>query len=1201
MDVGIVLTLVQTVLQLLDSPISREIESLWGYKTQLQKLKNTMSIIQDVFVSVERQQRSQLSISVSPAMLDRLKETVYDADDLFDEIATIAHLKEMKEQTMRGNKASKEVRLFFSRFNQLHYAFTKSHQIRKIKEILDDIAEDCNKFGGFYQPTNDLEVRNIDPSRETYSFLCEDDVIIGRDGDRSIVINMLLHTSVEENVSVVSIVGIGGLGKTALAKLVFNDETIVSKFTLTMWVCVSDNINLNVKELVHKILVAATKKNDSSDLNFEELQSRFRQELNGKKYLLVLDDVWNEDPMKWDQLKILLTEGERGSKIIVTTRSTSVAEIAGSNQQTTHKLGGLSDDDSWNLFEKMVHKPGQVGMESHLVETYGKEIVSKCFNVPLAIRFVGSLLRGQDESMWRNLKNTTLSNIKRDDKDGIMPVLQISYNHLPSQLKSCFSYCTVFSKDYKLHKEKLIYLWMAQGFITPLNSQSLEDLGDECFTKLLQRCFFQDVKRDEMTGVIKSCKMHDLVHDLAKRVSGIRIDDSSGNDVFPLHDEKTRHICIDDTFVRKNHVECDLTKMIKLRTYLVQQSLSTCDRQIAFKMRHLRVLDLSDKARKRNVIRLPSMIGELLHLRYLDLSNNDKLCELPDSITQLYNLQTLKLYRCDELKELPRELRKLVNLRYLDLDFCDRLRHMPRGMNRLTFLHKLTMFVLGDGRNVGCLGAHDVGKLEDLKHLNNLSDYIQIEMKNGWTYDAEKVKEGGYLINKQLLNRLEICWNDEPSHDDKEAAEALLQGLRPHHNIKILRLYNYPGVRFPSWGLQSSMNLNMNAPLPNVVHIWLDSCKRLEQLPLLSQLRHLKQLELKNLCKLEYVEMSKRSGDELVFFPSLTKLVLRNLPELKGWWKTSTSNLELKATSTLTSGEGETSMTTGDGGQSNNNNEKRLQGKDDMLLLNFPCLSEIKVIDCGKLRSVPEIPKVKDLELKGSSNLLGNFHSLPMESFHNLSNLHISDFNNNNEVERLSTMEMFQSGRLPSLQYLEIYGFRNLKSIWGRGVWEHFTALHFLVLSNLPELDLEEDAKSSNTKGEREEKENNGNDATMHMHMPWRWLATTLCELTLHDLPRMVRLPKGMQHLTALRDLDIRFCVNLEELPPWIHCFSSLKHLAIDTCPRVKSLPEEMRQLTCLTHLWLWSCPSELMERCKEPTGVDCPKIQHIPFKDIWG
>ncbi|KAL2928220.1 putative disease resistance protein RGA3 [Bienertia sinuspersici] len=665
-------------------------------------------------------------LTIVETVLKLLKDAVYDADDLFDEVATVSPLK----QHMPYNKLSKE--------------------------------------------------------------------------DKRTVINMLLHTVVEDNVSIVSIVGIGGLGKTALAKLVYNDDTIRTEFSPKMWIGVSDGFD--VKSLLGQILAAATSRIVNSGLDKNQLQTKLRQQLNGKKFLLVLDDVWNEDSTKWIELRNILIQGGRDSRIIVTTRSKWVANVVGSHW--THELQGLSDDDSWMLFQKMTL------MEPQLVEI-GKEIIRKCFSVPLAIRFVASLLQGQVESTWRNLKSTNLANIKRDDKEGILPVLKIS-----------------------------------------------------------------NVKN-----------------------------------------------------------------------------------------------------------------------------------------------------------------------------------------------------------NVGCLGADDVGKLEDLKHLDSLSDYIQIEMKNGWTYDAEK--------------------NDEPSHDDEEDAEALLQGLQPHHNIKILRLYGYPGVRFPGLRIQSSMNLNMNAPLPNLVHIRLCSCEKLEQLPLLSQLLHLKELRLRDLKKLEYME-SKRSGHELVFFPSFAKHKLKNLPKLKGWWKKSTSTL-------------------GDGDQSNKNNEKQLQGEEDLLL-----------------------------------------------------------------------------GRLSSLQALEIIGFSNLKSINGR-VWEHFTALETLKLRNLPELELEEEEKSINSKEEREEKEDNGNDAAMHMHMhmPWIWVAPTLCKLELCELPKMVRLPKGTQHLTALRHLEINVCDNLEEIPAWIHCFSSLQQLEMSTCSKVKSLPKEMRHLTCLTHLTLNKCSLELKERCEEPTGVDWPKIQHIPIKYV--
>ncbi|XP_021753573.1 putative disease resistance protein RGA3 [Chenopodium quinoa] len=663
MDVSVVLTLVQTLLQLLDTPIGEEIESLWGYKSQLEKLKATMSTIRAVLLDAEKQERQQLELSHTlQDKLGRLKEAVYKADDLFDEVATLAQCKKL----MSGSSVRKEVRLFFSRFNQLRSAFNMSREVKKIKEILNDVARDHHGFGS--RPQHGHEVCEVKNERDSHSFVHEEDVIVGRDEDKRIVIDMLLDSSVAEDVSFVTIVGMGGLGKTTLAQLVYNDETIEREFPLKMWVCVFNDFHT---KLLHKILTSVTNQTDHGGLEMEQLQRRLRQELEGKKYLLVLDDVWNEDFNKWHKLKILLIGGGRGSRVIVTTRSKRVADMVGNRYM--FELHGLSERDSWNLFERMTLETGQDEIEPYLVNT-GKEIVQKCANVPLAIRVVGSLLRGQAESRWRFLKNTALANIEPDEND-IVRALKISYYYLPYHLKSCFSYCAVFPKHYKIKKEDLISLWMAQGFIVPLGGESLEDAGEEYFMNLLQRCFFQDVERAD-NGEILTCKMHDLIHDLAKEVAGAEILSFSYNTSY--FDKKTRHLFVNSTVGRKDFRRY-LTTMKRMRTILNIGYPNPLERPDVLlpKVRYLRVLDLHGASFQK----LPNMIGELLHLRYLDLSCNRSLSVLPLCITELYNLQTFLLRGCESLKELPRDSRKLVNLRCLDIFDCNSMTHMPPGMN----------------------------------------------------------------------------------------------------------------------------------------------------------------------------------------------------------------------------------------------------------------------------------------------------------------------------------------------------------------------------------------------------------------------------------------------------------------------------------------------------------------------------------------
>ncbi|XP_021753280.1 disease resistance protein RGA2-like [Chenopodium quinoa] len=1135
MDVAGGLSLVQTILQLLDSAVWKETRSVLGVKSQLHKLKKTMSTIDSILREAEEQERLHHSHSSYPERdrLERLKEALYQADDLFDEVTTLAHRK----QLMPGNNLSKEVSLFFSRFNQLRSAFIWSREIKSIRERLDDVVKDHQLAVGFRHP-----VVLKDSTRETHSYVnlenLENDVIIGRDDDKRFLIDMLLDTTVEGNVSVVSIVGIGGLGKTTLAQLVYSDDKIKKEFPLKMWVCVSDNFN--VKALAGQILAAATNQANQSDgLSMDQLQIKLREGIDRNKYLLVLDDVWNENSEEWRTMKNLLVGGGKGSRILVTTRCKKVAVVVGSCW--THELKGLSDEHSWNLFQRMTLESGQHQIEANLVDI-GKEIVRKCANVPLAIRVVGSLLRGQEESKWENLKNTDLANIVQDESNGIIPVLKISYNYLPFHLKSCFSYCAVFPKDYEIIKEDLICLWMAQGFIMPSDAESFEDVGEEYFKQLLQRCFFQDVERAEGTKEIISCKMHDLIHDLAKEVAGTDI--LSCTYSTRCFNEKTRHVFIDRSTPKD--VVGKLSNMQRMRTFL-----GTEVRYFSLKpfvggvsnLKYLRVLRLNDCD---GLKKLPSGIGELVHLRYLDLSYNGDLCVLPSSITKLYSLQTLKLCGCMDLKRLPRELRKLVNLRHLDISGCWSLTCMPPGMNSMASLRNLTGFVVsGSATSDAVLGCVS-GQLEDLDDFTNYTHTMEIVVKRDVRYDAVG---GGMLFKSPKLWEVMYNWVTEENTN----AEVLLQGLQPHSNLRQLRLWCYPGAGLPTW------MMTLSCCLPNLVQIEIRDCKRLEHLPLMSKLRHLKVLKLKGLSEVEYMESSSiNSGDddELVFFPSLETLELWGMPKLKGWWKSSSE-----------SEESETPQA--------------------------PKLSRLDISGCPELTTFPLCPELQELELKGFNEALG---PIMRESAHGLSvsnNNHKEDQGRQGRLRKVTTDnvgyltslpihylsnlcitfeqkelktgevgEVFRSGRLSSLRSLQISFCHNLKSISGRGVWDQFTALETLTLYYLPGLELEDEDDVSNNKSTEE-----GSDA----EMPWRYLAPTLRSLELSGLDAMVKLPKG------------------------IGCLSSLHSLNIMYCPKLKTMPKEMRHLTSLTELHIWECSPELMKECKNKNGANWSNIQHIP------
>ncbi|KAK9689270.1 hypothetical protein RND81_09G047900 [Saponaria officinalis] len=236
----------------------------------------------------------------------------------------------------------------------------------------------------------------------------------------------------EEIVSVISIVGFGGLGKTTLAQLVFNDERVKKHFDLAKWACVRE-VN-DHKEVLGKILKALSDHMSYNDLSREQIQSQIREAVKEKKFLLVLDDIWLD-------LISLLQCGNRGSKIVVTTRSDVVASVVGTVPEP-YKLGLLTPEESWTLFKLLAFRKGQEESNPTLAQI-GKEIVGNCGNVPLGIRVVGSLLYSKHtEKEWELFRDAQLSKAKLVDLGNIMPVLKLIYDYLPSALKQCFAYCS---------------------------------------------------------------------------------------------------------------------------------------------------------------------------------------------------------------------------------------------------------------------------------------------------------------------------------------------------------------------------------------------------------------------------------------------------------------------------------------------------------------------------------------------------------------------------------------------------------------------------------------------------------------------------------------------------------------------------------------------------------------------------------------
>ncbi|KAG2669692.1 hypothetical protein I3760_14G044700 [Carya illinoinensis] len=284
---GILFDIAARIIESFGSRALKEIGLFWGATAdQLEKLKNTVSTIQAVLLHAEEQGSVNGEVR---DWLEKLEDVVYDADDLMDAFSTDYLLREMK--------MAKKVGIFFSKSNQTVYNLKMGHKIKAIRQKLDAIAN-VREFHLEERPT-DIGVR-ASKRDDTHSYVSEEE-IIGRDGDKENIITRLISDSdIKENVGIIPITGIGGLGKTTLAQCIFNDWKVDEHFQLKMWVCVSETFD--VRKVVEKILESARKKK-AEFVEMDTLVHNLRKEIGGKKYLLVLDDVWNEEVEKWNQLK----------------------------------------------------------------------------------------------------------------------------------------------------------------------------------------------------------------------------------------------------------------------------------------------------------------------------------------------------------------------------------------------------------------------------------------------------------------------------------------------------------------------------------------------------------------------------------------------------------------------------------------------------------------------------------------------------------------------------------------------------------------------------------------------------------------------------------------------------------------------------------------------------------------------------------
>ncbi|XP_028782705.1 putative disease resistance RPP13-like protein 1 [Neltuma alba] len=792
--------------------------------------------------------------------LGELKDEVFKAQDLLDDIATEASQQKLDAESQSSTGICKVRGFCTTLASRNHFDKKIESELKELLNSLKNLMKQ-NEILGLREGPSASDRSGV-INRRVYrrlpsTHLIDESDIYGRDADKERVVEILLSQNMgcrnQLPVDVIAVTGMGGMGKTTLARLVYEDPRMKDHFQHKAWVCVSEEFDVDhLTKAILESLDCPTKQ------DFHVNQSKLEETLMGKKFFLILDDVWNENCQIWNVFTAPFRQVAPQSKILVTTRNKMAAKVM--YLTSTYPLKPLQDGDCWNLFVKHAFNNQTDAVDPDLVRI-GKEIIKKCGGLPLAIKALGSLLRIElSFQHWNKILKSELWALS-EDHCNIIPSLRLSYHYLPSNLKRCFAYCSIFPKDYDIDKNVLIQLWMADGLIyLTQGSTSLEEAADEIFKDLESRSFFEPSKRGGNYFI-----MHDLLNDLAKSVAGeffVLLDAAQAEDM----STKTRYL----SYIRYKSDNVDifekLLKCHQLRSFIQFDTLSIGDDIMSrlCRLKYIRQLSLKGC---RNLRSLTDGIGNLKHLHYLDISYSS-IGKLPNSMCLLINLQTLKLRSCDYLTELPSNLYKLINLRHLDLEGCA-IKKMPSCMGKLNKLRTMNMFVAAKkgGPNIKELGtlSHLTGSLtiSNMEHVSDPTDMREANLK-------EKK-----LDKLMLLYRGHSC-----SREEAQLQEHVLEAVEPNQSVKKLTIKGYRGTKFPKW-------LGVEHFLPKLVSLSLLSdgnCVRL--LPPLGQLPSLQKLTINGFDGIKVIIGKEFYGNGSLIaqpFPSLSYLEFSSMDEWEEW------------------------------------------------------------------------------------------------------------------------------------------------------------------------------------------------------------------------------------------------------------------------------------------------------------------------------
>nr|WEA81933.1 powdery mildew resistance protein Pm60 [Triticum timopheevii subsp. armeniacum] len=736
----------------------------------------------------------------------------------------------------------------------------KFHRVmsKKIKSVMEELHSLCEPVSKLLciTPHQGSTETAVNLNRPPTGSISAQHTLYGRadifEGTKDDITSGRFYT---ETLSVLPVVGPGGIGKTTFAQYLYNDKRIQEHFAVRVWVCVSTDFD--VLKLSQQILSCIQGSNSSNQTtSLDQLQISIAEKIMSKRFLIVFDDMWKCSNQGWEDLLAPLRKGEtKGNMVLVTTRFPSIAEMVKTTPSIP--LKGLKSDEFFRFFEAFIFdekKPEYQGDLASIAQTIAKKLKGS----PLAGKTVGRLLRKEiSRKHWMEvLENNKWQNQENDD--GIMTSLRISYDYLPSHLKKCFQYFALFPEDYKFKNLEITYFWIAIGII---------EKDEDYMEQLVENGFL--VKENAHWSSQQYYALHDLLHELSRCVSSqecLNIYDSKRfkADAVP---KSIHHLSItiednyDVTFTEEMIKLKSKVDIANLRALMIFRRYGETIGEIlndTFKdvegLRYLFIVVQSPNS-------FPCDFSKLIHLRYLKLGTWDEVT-LPSTLSRLYHLKLLDLSGWHGSYEFPRDTSRLISLCHF---IAGKKFHCNIAeVGKMKCLKELKEFHVMK-ESVG-YELCELGQLTDLGGELCIRNLEKVTTKD----EAMEAK----LESKGDLKGLGLVWGSSDAVDGTTKLVDVLDALQPHPNLAALGIIGHGGTSGPSW-----LCGDINFELLEYLHLEGVSWVTLPPFEYLPQLTSLTLSNIYEVSEIRHVF----GGATNKSFLQLKLIVLDSLPELIEW------------------------------------------------------------------------------------------------------------------------------------------------------------------------------------------------------------------------------------------------------------------------------------------------------------------------------